>query len=194
MAQATGAQQMMIHQAEETRLAFAALAKQPAEASRKELLAGLASPYPYAQFLAAKTLADLGDKTAVPALLKRLEAAGNGDTVGFWWCCEALGRLGAKEAIPLLAKHATSTNPPGTYGPEGMARGYVSAWTLAKLAGDVQHAEVQRLLKSENVWLRGGALRGWADAKAAGVDELLKAAAAPDQPALVRQEARLHLR
>ena len=75
-----------------------------------------------------------------------------------------------------------------------MARGYVSAWTLAKLAGDEQHAEVQRLLKSENVWLRGGALRGLADAKAAGVNELLKAAAAPDQPALVRQEARLHLR
>ena len=74
-----------------------------------------------------------------------------------------------------------------------MALGYVSAWTRARLAADLRDDDVQRLLKSKNVWLHAGALRGLAEAKAAGVGDLLKAAAAPDQPALVRQEARAQL-
>jgi HEAT repeat protein len=194
MAQATGARHMLIRKVAETRLAFASVAKLPAEARRKELLAALESPYPYARYQAAKTLADVGDKEAVPALLKKLDAAAkSADTIGFWWCCEALGRLGAREAIPTLAKYAAPSNPPNTYGPAGMALGYVSAWTLAKLTGDVKDNEVQRLLKSDNVWLRAGALRGLAEAKAPGVEELLTAAAMADQPAVVRQEAAAQL-
>jgi len=55
-------------------------------------------------------------------------------------------------------------------------------------------AEVKRLLKSENVWLRAGALRGLAETEASGVRDLLIAAAAADQPALARQEALVQLR
>jgi HEAT repeat protein len=194
-AQSTGAQQMLIRKVEETRVAFTWLAKLPAEARRKELVQALGSSYPYARYQAAKILGEVGDKQAIPTLVNRLEtAAAAGDTVGFWWCTEALGRMGAKEAVGPLAKFAVVKAPSGTFGPEGMALGYPSARALARIVADVKHAEVQRLLASENVWLRAGALRGLAEAKAAGVETLLKNAAAADQPAMLRQEAQVQLR
>src|SRR5207253_4606323 len=116
------------------------------------------------------------------------------DTVGFWWCCEALARLKAKEALPALARHAAAANPPGTYGPEGMAAGYPAARALARIAADPNQADVVRLLGSDNVWLRAAALRGLAEANAPGVEELLRQAAREDEPALVRSEARVQLR
>ncbi len=191
--QASGAQHMMIRQVEETRQAFAALVHVPGEAGRLPLLAALDSPYPYAHYLAAQALAERDDRAAIPALLKRLEAsAKSADTVSFWWCCETLARLQAKEAVPVLAKYATATNPPNTFGPEGMAIGYVAAQALARLTADPTEPMVARLLKNDNVWLRAGALRGLAEAKAPGVGALLRQAADSDA-ALVRTEAQMPL-
>jgi hypothetical protein len=193
-AQAAGAQHMMTARVEEARRAFEVLTRQPGEAARKKLLAALDTPYPYAHYLAAKALAERGDREAIPVLLRKLEQYVKAqDTVGFWWCCEALGRLRAKEAVPALARHAFATNPPGTYGPEGMAVGYAAARALARIAADSKQADVARLLKSANVWLRAGALRGLAEARAPGVEDLLREALDPKEPALVRQEARVQL-
>jgi HEAT repeat protein len=193
-AQASGAKDMMIAHVEETRRAFAALAKLPGEDGRKPLLAALETPYPYAHYLAARGLAERGDRAAIPVLVRKLDACLKAqDTVGFWWCCDALGRLEAKEALPVLARHAVAANPPGTFGPEGMAAGYAAARALARIAADPKQADVARLLKSENVWLRAGALRGLAEARAPGVEALLQAALDPENPALMRQEARAQL-
>ena len=48
---------------------------------------------------------------------------------------------------------------------------------------------MDRLLKSENVWLKAGALRGLAEAKAPGMATLARQAAEPENPAVVRFEA-----
>ena len=158
------------------------------------MLAALDSPYPYVHYLAASALAERGDRSAIPVLIKKLEAAGKTrDTVGFWWICEALGKLRAKEALPILAKHVTTVNPPGTFGPEGMPAGYIAARTLARITGDCKQTDVARLLKEENVWLRAGALRGLAEAQAPGIETLLEQATEEDSPALVRYEARVQL-
>jgi HEAT repeat protein len=193
-AQATGAGKLMTGKVEVMREAFAALAKVPGEAGRKPLLAALDLPYPYAHYLAAEALAQRGEREAVPALVGKLDAyAKAADTVGFWWCCEALGRLGAKEAVPALARHAVATNPPGTFGPEGMPTGYVAAAALAWIAADPKQPDVARCLAGDNAWLRAGALRGLAEARAPGVRELLRVAAGEEYPALVRQEASVQL-
>jgi HEAT repeat protein len=193
-AQATGADRMMIRRVEETRRAFAALAKAPGAAGSKPLLAALDSPYPYAHYLAARALAQRCDRETIPVLIGKLEVYLKAqDTVSFWACCEALGELKAREAVPVLARHAVPTNPPGTHGPPGMAVGYAAARALARIAADPKPADVARLLKSDNVWLRAGALRGLAEAQAPGVEELLQAALDPENPALVRQEARVQL-
>jgi hypothetical protein len=94
----------------------------------------------------------------------------------------------------VLAKLATATNPPGTHGPEGMATGYPAARALARIAADAMHPEVARLLASDNVWLRAGALRGLAEARAPGFEELLEAAVDEENPAVVRSEAQVQLR
>src|SRR5262249_15807975 len=111
-----------------------------------------------------------------------------------WWCCEALSRLKAKDALPALKRHALPTNPPGTFGPPGMGTGYIAAKALAQIAADAKHADVAQLLKSDNIWLRAGALPGLAQAEAAGVEALLREPAAEDNPAVVRHEAQVQLR
>jgi HEAT repeat protein len=146
------------------------------------------------RYLAAVHLGERGEPEAIPALLKRLEtSAKTQDAVGFWWCCEALAQLRAKDAIPLLANYATPTNPAGFYGPEGMPLGYIAAATLARLAADVKQSDVARLLKSDNIWLKAGVLRGLSEANAAGVEELLQEASKEDNAALTREEARVQL-
>jgi HEAT repeat protein len=194
-AQATGANRLMTEHVEQTRQAFAAIAKVPGEAGRKLLQKALESPYPYAHYLAAVALAERGEAEAVPLLLAKLDTALAGqDTVGFWWYCEALARLRAKEALPALKKYAAPDNPTNTFGPAGMATGYPAAMALARIAADPQHPDVARLLESTNVWLRAGVLRGLAEARAPGIEKLLRAAADEDSPAVVRQEARMQLR
>src|SRR5262249_12178091 len=136
-AQATGAQRMMTGRCEELRLACAELARVPGEAGRKPLLAMLDSPYPYAHYLAAKALGERGEAEVVPVLLGKLEVYLKAkDTVGFWWCCEALAALKAKDALPVLVRYATVTNPANTFGPEGMPVGYPAARALARIAAD----------------------------------------------------------
>jgi HEAT repeat protein len=194
MAQAAGARYMMTAHVEETRQAFAALTKQPGEAARKTLLAALDSPYPLAHYLAAQALAERGDREAVPVLVRKLDAYTKvQDTVGAWWCCDALGRLKAKEALPALARLAVPKNPPGTFGSEGMAAGYAAARAVAQIVADPTQADVARLLANDNVWLRAGALRGLAEVRAKGIEELLRRAAEEESPALVREEARVQL-
>jgi HEAT repeat protein len=195
MAQATGARFMMIRNVEETRLAFAALGQRQDDASRKTLLDALETPYPYAHYLAAKALADRGDRGAVQALTGKLgKYLAAADTVGFWSCCDALGHLKAKEAAPELVRYAVPTNPPGMYGSQGMAVGYAAARALARIYADPKQADVAKLLKSDNIWLRAGALRGLAEARAPGIEPLLREAAEEEHPALVRQEARVWLK
>src|SRR5206468_7344944 len=108
--------------------------------------------------------------------------------VSYWAYADALGQLRAKEAVPILAKHAAPINPPGAFGPPGMAIGYISASALARIVGDARDADVARCLREENIWLRAGALRGLAEAKAPGITELLRDAL-EDEAAVVRQEA-----
>src|SRR5262249_52777817 len=160
-----------------------ALAGQGGEAGRKPLLAALETPYPFAHYLAARTLAERGDREAVPVLLRKLDDYRKAqETVGLWWCCEALGELEAKEALPALARRAVAANPPGRFGPEGMAAGYIAARALARIAADPKQPEVARLLASDNIWLRAGALHGLAEARAPGVEALLREAAQPENP------------
>jgi HEAT repeat protein len=194
MAQAAGARYMMTADVEETRQAFAALARRPGAAARQALLVALDTPYPYAHYLAARALAERGDREAIPALVQKLDASVKAqDTVGFWWYSGALGRLKAKEAIPALRRHAVPDNPPGTFGPQGMATGYAAARALAQIIADPRQADVARLLTGANVWLRAGALRGLAEVRAPGIEDLLRQAAEEESPALVRQEARVQL-
>jgi hypothetical protein len=190
-----GADRMMTAHVEETAAGFTALQKHAGASGRQPLVAALETPYPFAHYLAARALGERGERVVIPVLLSKLEAYLQAqDFVGFWWCCEALGRLQAREALPVLIRHATASNPPGTFGPEGMAVGYITARTLAHITGECQQADVARLLTSDNIWLRAGALRGLAEARAPGIEALLRQAARPENPALVRHEALVQLR
>jgi hypothetical protein len=113
--------------------------------------------------------------------------------VGFWWTCEALGQIGDRQAIPALARLAQPTIPSNTFGPQGMPLGYPSARALGRIVRDLEQPDAARLLKSENVWLRAGVLRGLAEADAPQIEQALRRAALPDQPAIVRAEANVQL-
>ena len=193
VAQARGAERIMIHHVADFRRFAAGLNQADAE-TMQVLKRMLDSPYPYANYLAAKKLGELGDRRAVPLLITKLKAwSKGGNPVGFWWCCEALAALKAKEAMPILARMAVPANPPATYGPIGMPTGYIAARSLARIVGTIDHPDVARLLASDNIWLRSGALRGLAEADAPGITPLLERATRNDQPALVRSEARIQL-
>jgi hypothetical protein len=194
-AQASGAERMMTARVEETRLGLGSWLDHPGEPGRKPLQAALETPYPFAHYLAAKTLADRGEAEAVPVLMGKLDAYLKAqDVPGFWWCCEALARLKAREASPVLARHAVPANPPGVFGPEGMGTGYIAAKTLAQIIADPEQADIARCLASDNIWLQAGALRGLAEAKAPGIEAVLRQYADEEKPAVVRQEARIQLR
>jgi HEAT repeat protein len=194
MAQIQYANNMMVAHVEETRLAFGQLAKQPGPATRQAFLQALETPYPFAHYLAARGLAKQGDAEVIPALIKKLDPyVQQKDTVGFWWVCEALGTLHAKAAVPALEKYAVATNPPGLHGPPGMATGYIAARTLGQILADPKLPKLAALLNSDNIWLKAGALRGLAEAKAPGITALLQKAAQPENPALIRYEAAVQL-
>jgi HEAT repeat protein len=194
-AQATGAQRMMIAHAGEMKQFFEDEADTTGNNRRRSLVRLLDSPYPFAHYLAANTIAESADITSNSILQRKLEEYSKAqDMVGFWWCCEALAQLRATAAAPALAHFAVSADPPGTFGPEGMAAGYIAAKALCQIVADPKQADVRRLLASENVWLRAGALRGLAEANVERVDELLRQAAEEENPAVVRYEARVQLR
>jgi HEAT repeat protein len=189
-AQAAGAEHMMIAHVEETRRAFAALARHSDMQSYQKLLSALDSPYPFAHYLAAKALADRRETRAIPRLIEKLQAYATArDTVGFWSCCNALAGLKAVQAVPALARFATADNPPGTFGPKGMAFGYAAALALGRITADAKNPDVAPLLAGTNLWLRAGVLRGLRESGAPGLDELLRQAAEETSPALVRAEA-----
>jgi hypothetical protein len=196
MAQASGANQLMTGR-------ITTLADRVGIRAQGALLQMLDKSQPFAQHLSAKSLGEHGNTDAIPALTAKLDPfAKSANTVGFWWCCEALAQLVSRErkrpevesAVQALAKHATATNPANTYGPPGMSTGYIAAKALAQIVADPKHAEVERCLRSDNIWLRAGALRGLAEAKATGIEPLLKQAAEPENPAVVRAEAEVWLR
>jgi HEAT repeat protein len=190
MAQARGADRMMIHHVAET-----AAAMQESALDRATLIDALQAPYPYANYLAAVALAEPGNREAIPVLVAELDTAIKTQSpVAFWWTCEALAKLKAVEALPALARFAVPMNPAGIYGPPGMANGYVAAKALAQIAGSVRHPDVIKLLAGENMWLRAGTLRGLAEAHAEGIEGLLMKAMGPENAEVVRQEARVQLR
>jgi HEAT repeat protein len=190
MAQVSGAGQLMVDRVPQLTEDFDNRRPLP-----EQLMGLLDSPAPFVQRLAARTLARHNSPETIPALTAKLDPfAKSGNTVGFWWCCEALALLKAKDALPVLVRHAAATNPPPTHGPPGMAMGYIASKALAQIVADARHSEVERLLKSDNVWLRAGALRGLAEAKVAGAELMLKEAASPTNPAVVRAEAEVWLR
>ena len=192
MAQIRGAEHMMIHHVAETAAAFKGL---DSTSSHGILIEHLKSKYPYANYFAAIGLAEHKDREAIPELISQLEACVKAqNTVGFWWCCEALASLRATEAIPALTKYATAAKPAGVFGPPGMMPGYVAAKAIGQISGNIRHPQVIPLVASDNIWLRAGALRGLADAKADGIEHLLRQALDPDNPEVVRQEARVQLR
>jgi hypothetical protein len=185
---------MMIQQVAQTALAFQSLRSQ-GELASQTMIEALDTPYPYAHYLATTGLAAGKHKTAIPRLIAKLDAYVKAqNTVGFWWCCEALAHLGAKEAAPVLARYAVPTNPPNTFGPDGMPVGYIASKALAQLIGDAQQPDVAKLLASDNAWLRAGALHGLAEAGVPGIESLLRRVAAEDCPAAVRQEAEVQQR
>jgi len=74
-----------------------------------------------------------------------------------------------------------------------MGYGYPAAKAVARLAGDISHPEVTRLLKSENIWLRAGALAGLTEARASDVERLLVTLLGQAQPAVIHDHAAVGL-
>jgi hypothetical protein len=192
MAQARGADHMMIAHVEEARRGFEEIGRSGEQRGR--LKTALESPYPFAHYLACRVLARHKDQPGTDLLVRSLERfVKQQEEVGYWWCCEALAERQAREALPVLARYAGAKNRSGFFGPEGMATGYVAARALARIAADAKDPVVARLLQDENIWLRAAALRGLAEAGAQGIDHLLEDAARESSPALIRHEARLQL-
>ena len=155
----------------------------------------LDSPYPFAHYLGLREMIEGLPGESDEILLEKLDAyAKSADVVGFYWTCEALGHRGVESAAAALARYATAEPPAGLHGPIGMGYGYPAAKALARLAGDVSHPEVQRLLDDENIWLRSGALSGLVEAAAPGAETVLERFRDGRQPALVRHEASVGLR
>ncbi|MFN4259195.1 MAG: HEAT repeat domain-containing protein [Gemmataceae bacterium] len=133
-AQAKGSERLMIAHIEETRQAFAHIARLPAQERHPILLKALDAPYPYVNYLALATLIEANDKEMAPVLLRKLEDYHKAvNTVGLWWCCEALAQFHAQDAVPVLKKFVTTKNPPNTFGPEGMPMAFSAAKALIQI-------------------------------------------------------------
>jgi len=154
----------------------------------------LKSPYPYAHYLALHELPRKGPAGLDAQLISRLESfAKTADTVGFFWTCEVLADRRVDEAIPVLVRYAEMENPPGLHGPVGMGFGYPAAKAASRLAGQLSHPDVKRLLASDNIWLRAGALAGLTEAQAPGLNNLLTELLDQPQPAIIRDHAAVGL-
>jgi len=192
--QAPGAKRMMIDGLAEFDRAVRLLADRHPESAGPAFQRLLDSPYPTAHYLALREIAERGQPDLDTVLIGKLDAyAKSADTVGFFWTCEALAQRGVRAAIPALAAHAGEENPPGLHGPIGMGYGYPAAKAVAKLAGEVSDAEVERLLTSENIWLRAGALAGLVEARASGIEPLLRDLLGRPEPGLIHDQAAVGL-
>ncbi|MBI4625403.1 MAG: HEAT repeat domain-containing protein [Verrucomicrobia bacterium] len=193
--QAPGAKRMMVSGIDSLDRAVAALAAHYPEHAAPALRRLLESPNPFAQYLALRELLAGRHPELNALLLKKLDAfAKAAETVGFHWTCEALARRGVVDALPALARFARAESPPGMHGPSGMGLGYPAAKAIARLAPDLGHPEVRRLLESENIWLRAGALAGLTEARAPGIETLLARVLAEHPAALVADQAAVGLR
>jgi HEAT repeat protein len=193
--QAPGAKQMMVSGIHSLDRAVAALSAHYPDAAAPVFKLLLDSPYPFANYLALRELLSGKHTEMNPLLLKKLDAyAKLAETVGFYWTCEALAQRRVADAIPALARYAQAENFPGMHGPLGMGLGYPAAKAIARLAQDTEHPEVRRLLASDNIWLRAGALAGLIEVRAPGIEPLLSRVLAERPPALVADQASVGLR
>ena len=188
--QAPGATRMMVTGIAAFDRAVEATSAQYPQAAGPILGRILDSPYPYAHYLALRELR-LGGYDEFDAVLigKLADFAKSADTVGFFWTCEALALRSVDSAIPALSSYTQAESQPGTHGPIGMGYGYPAAKAVARLAGQSSHPEVGRLLSSENIWLRSGALAGLCEARAPGINALLTDVLKKQPAALVRAQA-----
>jgi hypothetical protein len=192
--QAPGATRMMIRGMRPFSLAVGELAGSHPEAAGPVLNQLIASPYPFAHYLALRESSQHRFAEPDAGLVELLEhCVRSSDTVRFYWTCEALARRKVQEAVPVLARLAHAESLPDLHGPAGMGHGYPAARALARLAGSLHHKEVERLLNSENIWLRAGALSGLTEARAPGIEPLLEQLLAGHQPGLIRDHAQVGL-
>ncbi len=192
--QAPGAKRMMIRGITPLDRAVDWLCAGYPESSGPIIRSLLDSPYPFAHYLALRELIEGQPADLDTLLIAKLDAyAKSADTVGFFWTCEALARRGAQSAIPTLARYATAEAFAGLHGPVGMGYGYPAAKALAQLAGRISHVEVRRLLGSDNIWLRAGALAGLTEARAPGIENLLGRLLDQHQPAIIHNHAAVGL-
>ncbi|MBC8868719.1 MAG: hypothetical protein H8E44_04850, partial [Planctomycetes bacterium] len=192
--QAPGTNAMMIRGIRSFDRAVDLLTERDRESAGPLLKKMVDSPYPFAHYLALREYSDRADGDEVQLLIAQLDRfANSSDTARFYWACEALADQGVEAALPKLAQLASTENPAGLHGPLGMGIGYPAAKALARLAGSIDHAEVRRLLDSDNIWLRAGALAGLTEARAPGIERLLREVAEEHPSGVVFDHARVGL-
>jgi HEAT repeat protein len=192
--QAPGATRMMISGVDPLSSAVAALSQHYPDSSEPVIRTLVESPYPFAQYLGLRELAKGECPNMDDALVQTLDKPANSaDTVGFYWTCEALAARRVDRAIPALVRFTTEEAPAAIHGPAGMGLGYPAAKAVARLAGQIAHPEVQRLLHHENHWIRAGALAGLVESRAPGIDDLLRELREERQTGLVRDQAAVGL-
>jgi HEAT repeat protein len=192
--QAPGAKALMIRGIGSFDRAIALLAERDPESALPLLKKMIDSPYPFAHYLALREYSGGAAGDGEQLLIAQLNRFGSSsDTVRFYWACEALAAAGVQTALPELARLASTENPAGLHGPLAVGLGYPAAKALARLAGRIDHDEVRRLLDSENIWLRAGALAGLTEARAPGIERLLRKVLEEHPSGVVFDHARVGL-
>jgi hypothetical protein len=194
--QAPGATRMMVTGIQSLSLAFTTLADEYPKSCGDVATVLLDSPYPFAQYLALRELVRGSCRVAEDRLIASLDKCAKAtDTVRFYWTCEALAAQRIDRAIPSLVRFTVDDDPRGPYdpaglhGPAGMGFGYPAAKAVARTIGQIPHPQVQRLLDSDNIWIRAGALEGLIEARAPGIEQLLTEMLKVHQPGLIRDHA-----
>lgn len=176
-------------------LARAKSARELTDAERAGLTAAIASPYPFAHYLAARFASEREDATVAREILARLPAwleAAN--TVGLHWGAEAIGRCGLVEGRAALAEIVARKSFAKVYGSPGMAYGYATARGLGLLDGSPRSVQIDEgLARSDNPWLRAGYLEGLTLSGHPGAKALLERMLAETPGAFLEEEARFSL-
>ena len=190
-----GATHMMVSHISNLDHAVSLLGSRTSDSADTEIAALLKTPYPFARYLALREVSQNPSRSHEELLLSQLDRSAKAvDPVGFYWTCEALARGRIVAAIPTLARYATAGPVKNLHGPIGMGYGYPAAKALGRIAGRIEHAEVQRLLGQENIWLVAGVLAGLTEAGAPGIRGLLGRFSDLRHPAIIRNEAAVGLR